>query len=413
MEQIKFFKKEDREKVIEFNRLVHDDGVVLAVNNIMFNNPFNSLKDFVYIEEDGKILSMVGLLRSKQRFGNNEVEVGEIALVGTHPEHRKRGLCLKLMNYWEQYMKENNIPLCFLFGIPNFYQQFGFEYAVPVHFYNYLTIDKEMLKNAMGKYEVEELEPENEDYIIQIKRLYDEGSKMNFCSRVRSLEYLKHGIEHSSFGAHRWYIVKEDNIVKGYMWLTNSEKEVTIREAVILNEEAALSLCELLYSLTKDKEGIKIIGMKSALNNSFARFLYKKGGRFSCNNEIYPGSWAGMYKIVDLMAAMNILRESFEERLKESKFYDFNGRYRIVTDAGAVGLSINKSKVEICDEVSDAVDIRIPLNILTSVYTGYRDIAYYKEELSFHNKGDFQLFNVLFPLGNPYIWDLEMSDELE
>jgi len=43
MQQIKFFNKEDKEKIIEFNKVVHDEGVVLAINNIMFNNLFKVL----------------------------------------------------------------------------------------------------------------------------------------------------------------------------------------------------------------------------------------------------------------------------------------------------------------------------------------------------------------------------------
>jgi len=419
MQQIKFFSKEDKERIIEFNKIVHDEGVVSTVNNIMFNNPFHSLQNFVYLEEDGKILSMVGLLIHKQRFGENEVEVGEIALVGTHPDYRKKGLCSRLMNYWEDYMKDRRIPLSCLIGIPKFYQQFGYEYAVPAHFYPYVTIDKELLKNINGCMLIEEVKvdeellPEQEEIIDQIKAIYDKGSKDNFCSDLRSIEYFKYRIKATSFGPHHWYIVKNNEKVIGYFWVTQDDNGFMIREGNILEEEAGKSFCGFIYEHTKDKEKIINIRVKSPLNNSFSRYLYKRGGRFNCINEIYPGSWAGMYKIVDLKAAMEMLKDSFEERLKESRFYNYKGQYRIVTDIGEVVLLIDNSKIQICEEAENAINVNIPLNILTSIFTGYRDINYYKDELSFHSEEGLQLFKVLFPLGNPYFWDLEMSDELE
>jgi hypothetical protein len=56
MGDIKFFSEDQREKILEFNILVHNEGVVTVINNIMFKNPFNNLRDFVYLEENGKII---------------------------------------------------------------------------------------------------------------------------------------------------------------------------------------------------------------------------------------------------------------------------------------------------------------------------------------------------------------------
>lgn len=208
----------------------------------------------------------------------------------------------------------------------------------------------------------------------------------------------------------------------GYFWVTEDEKSFVIGEANMLDEGAGKSFCEFIYENTKGKEKVIDIGMKAPLNNSFSSFLYRNGGKFNCNNEIYPGTWAGMYKIVDLKLAMEALKESFEERLMESKFYNFVGNYSIATDIGEVILSINNSKLQIIGQsefqenniaLGKVVDIKIPINILTAVYTGYKNIAYYKDNLKFDKINDFQLFNTLFPIEHPYFWDLEMSDEWE
>jgi predicted acetyltransferase len=412
MEEIIISTNEDKTRLIEFNELVHSGNIEYHIENLIFKNPFNSIKNFAYIEIDGKIAAMVGFLKYKQQFGNKEINVGEITYVGTHPDYRKRGLCKKLMNYWIDYAKVNKITLCFLYGIGNFYEQFGFEYAVPAHFYSYVNIKKELLKDLKGIYNTEKLQLSKEKYIEEIKTIYDKSSKENFCSRVRSLEYFQYRIKSTNKGEHCWYVVLKGEQVKGYIWLSLINSKIIVREAEIVDDEGGKSLCEFIYSLISKNEEIKAIGMRLPLNNSFAKFLYKKGAQFSCTSEIYPSNWAGMYKIIDLKSALGNLVPSFEKRLYKSRFYDYSINFNITTEIGKVGINIQNGKVRITNYVETSIEINIPIYILTSIFTGYKDICYYENELNFKNRELYDIFKTLFPYCNPYIWDLEMSDEL-
>ena len=410
---IKLFNKEDKDRLVEFNKLVHKGNIEYHINNLIFKNPFNDIKNFAYLEINGKIAAMVGFLEYKQQFGEEQVNIGEITYVGTHPDYRKRGLVRELMNYWLCYAKDKGIELCFLYGIPDFYQQFGFEYAVPTYFYSYVTIEKEMLKEIKGRYKIEKLSKHSEKYAKEIKDIYDKSSKENFCSKVRSLEYFKYRLKNTNKGEHGWYVVIEQEKVKGYIWLTIAESKIEIREANIEDDEAGKNLGELLYLLTRNKENIKIIGLRLPLNNSFAKYLYKKGAKFSCTNELYSNNWAGMYKILDLEAAIKKLRPSFEKNLYNSRFYEYTGYFNINTEIGKMGLYFEKGKVTVTNGFNSCEEVEIPINILTSIYTGYKDICYYKREINFKNEITYEMLKVLFPLKNPYIWDLEQSDELQ
>jgi len=411
--EVKLFSNEDKDRLIEFNNLVHKEELEYHINNLMFKNPFNSIKNFAYIEIEGEIAAMIGFLQYKQQFGEEQVSIGEVTYVGTHPKFRKRGLVRELMNYWLDYAKAKGIELCFLYGIPDFYQQFGFEYAVPTYFYNYVSIEKEMLKDIKGEYNIEKLSIHSEKYAKEIKDIYDKSSKENFCSKVRSLEYFKYRLKDTNKGAHRWYVVLDQEKVKGYIWLTLIENEIKIREVNIEDEEAGKTLSEFLYQLTGNNEAIKILGFRIPLNNSFSKYLYKKGARFSCTNEFYPKNWGGMYKILDLRVAMKKLITSFEKRIANSRFYEYSGSFNIKTEIGKVGFNIEKGKVVITNGLSFGEEVEMPINILTSVFTGYKDICYYEDKINFKSEEVKEILKILFPLENPYIWDLEQSDELQ
>lgn len=408
--EIKLAKKEEREKITEFYKIVFGDEIESSLNRRILNSPFTNINDFSYIEENGKIISMMGIIEHVQRFGEREIKVGEINFVGTHPDYRKRGLIAKLMNYWIEEMKKRNIVFSFLFGIPDFYQQFGFEYACPIHFYNYITLEKIMLKGIKSEYEVSLLDVNDEKAISEISNIYAGESVDNFCSKIRSCEYFSYRVKMTSEDDFKWYVVRSGKDIKGYMWVQVKKDEIVVREANVLNEKAAASLCERIYNLAEN-ENCKI-GIKAPLNSKFSRYVYKKGARFACNNEIYPGAWAGMYKIINLKSALEALIPSFEKRLSNSRFYDYTKIYKISTDIGEVIIQMKHGKVNISDNGQSDLTISIASKVLTPLLTGYKDLGYFEDKISFNSEEEKAVLKVLFPLEFPYIYDLEYSDEL-
>jgi predicted acetyltransferase len=400
----------DTKRLEEFNAIVHGKNSVETLKKVIFRDPFNGPQKFAYIEEDNKIIAMVGLRIHKQQFGKKSTIVGELSAVGTLPEHRKKGLATILINYWINYMKENKIPLCFLFGIASFYQQFAFEYAVPIHFYNYLNIDREKLKNKKSEYTVEKLDLNSMDidfYIKEIMKIYDSYLNLNFCAEVRSYDYWKYRIETTSFNYHHWYVIKSKKEIKGYMWVTEGNMNIIIREGQVIDEESAIAVGQFLY-----ESEIESIGMKTPLNNSLANYLYRWGGEVSCTNEIYPGAWAGMYKIINLRWVLELLKDSLEERLSESKLYNAAGSMKLYCETEKLIIEYDNSKIIIKDSDVNEGSF-IPINILTAIITGYKSIEYFKEEVNYLEPKYYELLKVLFPKENPYIYDLEMSEELE
>jgi predicted acetyltransferase len=55
-----------------------------------------------------------------------------MAIVGTLPAYRNRGLVRTLVNHLKDMLAEGEYDLSHLGGIPYFYRQFGYEYALPL-----------------------------------------------------------------------------------------------------------------------------------------------------------------------------------------------------------------------------------------------------------------------------------------
>lgn len=410
--KIESFNESDKKRYLAFNKLVHgNDHLEEELDKLLFKNPFSkSEKDCFYIEECGDMISSVVVTKKYQRIGDNIAQVGEFDIVGTHPDYRGKGYCSKLMEYSFNKMKEEGIFLCRLIGIPNFYQQYGFEYAVPAYFYNYVNIDKELLSDCKSDYSVEFVSEFSNDLLEKMIKIYHRETACNFGSEVRCVEYLKYMIEEKALDrGSSWYVVLKGEELMGYAWIKDEESKLFIKEVAMQNEPASESLCLKIYEMLKDRS-YNNIGVRCPLNNTFARYIYKKGGTFRCNNEIYHGSWGEMYKILNLKKALMGILNLLQSRLKESKFNKINANYTIVTEQENATLKIKEGVITISDTIG--VKVKIPMSILTPVYTGYKSIEYYKDKIEYINDEVEQVFKVLFPQENPYIWTLDINDSL-
>ncbi len=97
------------------------------------------------IFQGDRAIALTALCVWEQRFGATTLRAGEIGLVGTQPEHRKRGLSRLLMESWITTMRVRRVSLMFLIGISDFYEQWDCHYACPDHANAFLSIAQEPL----------------------------------------------------------------------------------------------------------------------------------------------------------------------------------------------------------------------------------------------------------------------------
>ncbi|MDG0869058.1 GNAT family N-acetyltransferase [Candidatus Lucifugimonas marina] len=132
---------DDREEVAEFN------SVVMAEPPEMTPEPeigdwtrdlFDGVNrrvgpsDFTVVEDTktGKIVSTIVYISQVWNMGGVDVPMGMPEIVGTHPDYRRRGLILKQFDVMHEWGKERGHLFNTVMGIPYYYKQFGYEYAL-------------------------------------------------------------------------------------------------------------------------------------------------------------------------------------------------------------------------------------------------------------------------------------------
>ena len=109
-----------------------DRDVENLVKKLIFHHPTMTLKDFFVIKHHGKVVASLNLIPVKWSIGGIPLKVAEMGCVATLAEHRHRGLQQRLINEFHEQVAEHGYDLCAIEGIPYFYRQFGYEYAIPL-----------------------------------------------------------------------------------------------------------------------------------------------------------------------------------------------------------------------------------------------------------------------------------------
>jgi hypothetical protein len=131
---------EDTETVADFNAHVHsdqgwdkpDEPVRAWVKDLMSgDHPTVSADDFLVVEDTatGNVISSTCLISQTWSYGGIPFGVGRIELVGTHPDHRRRGLVRAQFDVLHGWSAERGHLVQGITGIPWYYRQFGYEMA--------------------------------------------------------------------------------------------------------------------------------------------------------------------------------------------------------------------------------------------------------------------------------------------
>lgn len=350
--------------------------------------------------DDVKV-SWLTILDYTMRIGGALVRMGGIAGVNTDRNHRYKGYSRQVITDSIAAMNREGYDVSMLFGIPDFYDKFGYAVCLANHTLTLSTRDAEraqpLLKTRVWK---------PADDLTVIRRIYNATNESRSCSLVRP-ENWNGWMRGSDWGYEKESIVAVDaqDRVVGYVALDVSTTQVRAFEIGASprshNTEVYESLLRALANLAIERRCAEI---EVFLPNDHSFSIFAR--RFGCAfRSTYPRNAEGMGRIVNVSRLFEKLLPEFNRRLVLTNNKDLTAAIDFVTDIGTVKLRIEEGKATLAAKSPTRNQLHIPQSVLFQLVTGYRNIDDIRNDEGVKaNSNVVSLLQILMPMRCPYIW---------
>lgn len=122
----------DAARFAAFNAEINgaDQGATCAA--LLQHHPTATWDDFVIVEDErsGEVVSTTCRIPWRLHLGGVSLSVAMLEMVVTHPDYRRRGLVRRQIDHFHSRAAAQGFDLCIIEGIPYYYRQFGYAYAL-------------------------------------------------------------------------------------------------------------------------------------------------------------------------------------------------------------------------------------------------------------------------------------------
>ena len=356
---------DDAEQVIALNRLVHGDQEKNELNEeiaiwttdlIAGYNKAISPSDFTIVEDTstGNIVSTICLMSQTWNIGGIDTPMGMPELVGTHPDYRRRGLVRKQFDLMHKWSADRGQLFNTIMGIPNYYRQFGYEYAINA--YGGSTTTLELLKQVSLKndeqvpFTARDAERSDAKFISDTyKNVHERG----FITVNRTPQIIENELfERTEGSVWNWrarILEKEGKPVGVYMYALEKKGEKGFRVDVFEIDssvnwlDASKSMLIDLQSLGKQFNSeikIKAELFEFSFGQSHPIYrIYKE----PLGPENKPYAW--YVRVGDMAKLLKHLSPLFEKRLADSELRGWSGDAKISFYNDGVSMSFESGKL--------------------------------------------------------------------
>src|SRR5262245_18059856 len=122
----------DKEHFAAFNTAYNNPSEGATCACLLHHHPELIPEDFWLVESDTtrEIVSTTCLIPWTLRFAGVELRAAQLEMVLTRPDYRGRGLVRAQIEHFEQLVRARGFDFSFIWGIPYYYCQFGYAYAI-------------------------------------------------------------------------------------------------------------------------------------------------------------------------------------------------------------------------------------------------------------------------------------------
>jgi len=417
---------EDADALCEFNANIHGGedanerrGVAAWTRDLLTRPHATFLPgDFLMVEEPAtrRIVSAMCLIPQTWSYEGIEFGVGRPELVGTLPEFRGRGLIRKQFEEVHKWSAERGLAVQVITGIPYYYRQFGYEYALNLNRWHMGSI---VPKHKNGEPEKYRIRPAQESDIPFLMSVYEFGTS-------RGMVRVKWTAEHWH---NNLYELSEENFHR---------LEYRIIERAGSQEPVGY----FAQSPTLGISGARAFHYELARGNSWLeitpyviRYLWETGQEYgkkenrpcttyssllgvehpayeTLGDSVVTGGqpYAWYVRVPDLVGFLDHIKPALEKRLAASIACGHSGEYLIGMYPKGVRLILENGRITVepwQPEHADHGNAAFPMLTFLQILFGYRsfeELKYAFPDCWWSDESTRLLVNILFPKKNSSLY---------
>lgn len=392
---------DDVERLAELAGEIHGPSVAALTRHLILDHPHIQPEHWLFAEDPSNhaLVSMLCLIPWTWHYETVELRAGELGIVATHPDYRRRGLSRELTRRHHELLHRDGYDLSHIQGIPYFYRQFGYEYALPLEggWILELHATPDPVESGLT------FRQATADDIPALVAFFKEAADDVTISAQRDAatwRYLLGPATQTETSAETWLVLDTNGQPLGYFRILHQG----FSEGLILSEasrftydngKAVLSFCKRLAQ----ERSLPYIHLKLPANQVMIQVASNLEARDT-------GTYAWQIFIPDKGRLLRKLTPVFERRIAESALAGISETYVINLYREAYALQFKDGQLMEVQDLGyhDEGDLRLPPAAFAPLALGWRTLAelnhIYRDAIGDQRR----LVDILFPRIESYIY---------
>jgi predicted N-acetyltransferase YhbS len=357
--------------------------------------------DLRIVEAEGKIVSMMLIIRRQARIGRAIINNAIVSPVATRVGHEKKGYCSLVMRNTINYMKQQEFDITTLWGHPWLYTHYGYS---PAMVSPSVSIKPERWRPTEVK-DTFTIQPYEETQAKAVTDMYHKNTVNQVLAVIRNPEPFEWKV-YSPNVEFQTVIDKKGKVIGYYAISQTAPSGRNLLEIGVANTEACKIIFNKLLDYAKEKKLAELICPMSP-KHPFAQFAYWQ------NSELRTrASGAGFARILNMTTLFCKMKKELESRLNHSEFYNKTLSLTVKTGKETTTFLINDGEIIVSTEEEKAhYTLEASLSSLNPLVTGYKNVHELldKKEVTISsnratakNLNCVRLIDMLFPKGTPH-----------
>ncbi len=375
-----------------------DEDVRGITKRFVEYHPEMKNEHFFMLKKGQQVVAGLLLLPQTWEIDGVKVKVAEMGCVGTDPAYRRKRLQWILNDKFDDYARENGFDLCVLAGIPYFYRQFGYQYAVGLDYS--AIIDAETIPEYDSNIEVRSTQSAD---IPELDGIFRKTQENYFVKSLRSKGIWEMQHKTGTYGGDLFQgmsIIEKGKLIGYYRYVEDKEKSTLYIRELGFNEKGSVEKIGTLMKKHAVEKGLMKVKTAIAHLDPLSEYLKNLGAKTNT-----PYAW--QIKPLDLCRLMQKMKPAFERRLVESQFKGLTKTLAFNFFKFAVRMEIEDGTIKNIEKYYGEESRTLGFNPYAYIqlimgYKDWRELANAYSDFWVRDGLD-DLMDVMFPKGSGYI----------